>query len=292
MPFDVTKTIEELKDFIRTFTERNNYKGAVVGVSGGIDSAVVLTLCSKALGSDKVLGLILPERDSSRESVQLAKMLCRQLNVEYKIISMSSVLRKIGVYRLFPPSFIFPRRVQENYVKSKWVSLSKDPYIDDLLDVGNEVFRKGLAYYRIKHRMRMCLLYFEAEKRGYAVVGCVNKTELKTGLYVKWGDSAADIEPIAHLYKTQVIEMAKQMNILNEIIERPPTPDLIPGLTDEFILGLNYRDLDRILMKMENNLDLSDEDPKLVKRVREIYFAAHRRNMCNVRISERTGEHP
>lgn len=284
MLFDAMKTIEEMESFIKDFVENNNYRGVVVGVSGGIDSAVVISLCSKALGSNRVLGLILPERDSSRESVRLARMLCEQLNVEYKVISVSPLLRKIGVYRLFPPAFLFPRKVQEDYVKSKWMKLSKDPYMDDLLERGNEVFRNGLAYYRIKHRIRMCLLYFEAEKRGFAVVGCVNKTELMTGLYVKWGDSAADFEPIAHLYKTQIIEIAKRMNIPNEIVKRPPTPDLIPGLVDEFVLGLSYQDLDRILMKLENHLDLSDEDPKLVRRVKEICSAAQRRNTCNVKI--------
>lgn len=285
MNLNPMEVIEGVENFIKGFVENNGYRGAVVGVSGGIDSAVVVSLCAKVLGSNRVLGLILPERDSSRESVRLARKLCEQLNIEYKVISMSPLLRKIGVYRLFPPAFLFPRKVQEEYVKSKWTRLSKDPYMDDLLERGNEIFRKGLAYYRIKHRMRMCLLYFEAEKRGFAVAGCVNKTELMTGLYVKWGDSAADFEPIAHLYKTQLIEIAKQINIPSEIMRRPPTPDLIPGLVDEFVLGLSYQDLDRILVKLENHLDLSDEDPKLVERVKEICSAAQRRNKCNVRIT-------
>lgn len=286
MFFDTAKVTEEIQSFIENFVRTNGFEGVVVGVSGGIDSAVVVSLCTRALGKDRVLGLILPERDSSKESVQLALKLCEQLGIEYKLVSIAPILRKMGVYKLFPPASIFPRKVQENYVKEKWKRLSQDPFIDDLLDKGGAIFRKGLAYYRSKHRVRMCLLYFEAEKRGYAVAGCTNKTELMTGLYVKWGDNAADFEPIAHLYKTQVLELARWLNVPKEIVERTPTPDLIPGLTDEFIFGLSYANLDRILMKIEHGEDLSNEDPKLLERVKKICDAAQHRKIQNLRIHQ------
>ncbi|KAF2957457.1 NAD(+) synthetase [Thermotoga sp. Ku-13t] len=286
MSFDPLKTAEEIQKFIRRFVETSNYHGVVVGVSGGVDSAVVTVLCARALGAQRVFGLILPDRDSPRTSTRLAVELCEELGVPHRVFSITPLLRKVGIYRMFPPAFIFPRRIQENYVKNKWRTLSKDPYLDDLLDAGNAFFKKGLAYYRIKHRIRMCLLYFEAEKRGYAVAGCVNKTELKTGLYVKWGDSAADFEPIAHLYKTQVMELARSIGVPRKIVEKPPAPDLIPGLTDEFILGLNYEKLDRILMKIEANEDLSSEDPGLVQRVKQIVSAAQRRKISNVRLTD------
>ena len=284
MSFEVTKAIEEIESFIQSFVRNNGFEGVVVGVSGGVDSALVVSLCTRALGKERVLGLILPDRDSAKKSTRLALKLCRELGIEHEVISITPVLRKMRVYRLFPPAWLFPRKVQESYVKGKWQSLSKDPYIDDLLNRGNETFRKGLAYYRIKHRVRMCLLYFEAEKRNYAVAGCVNKTELMTGLYVKWGDNAADFEPISHLYKTQVLELARWLRIPSEIVERAPTPDLIPGITDEFVLGLSYADLDRILVKMEKGEDLSSEDPKLVQRVRQIREAVRHRKIQNVRI--------
>lgn len=289
MSFEMMKAVEEIENFIQSFVQNNGFEGVVVGVSGGVDSALVVSLCTRALGKERVLGLILPDRDSAKESTRLALKLCRELGIEHEVISITPALRKLRVYRLFPPACLFPRKVQESYVKGKWKSLSKDPYIDDLLDRGNETFRKGLAYYRIKHRLRMCLLYFEAEKRNYAVAGCVNKTELMSGLYVKWGDSAADFEPIAHLYKTQVVELARWLRIPSEIVERAPTPDLIPGITDEFVLGLNYVDLDRILAKMEKGEDLSNEDPKFVQRVRQIREAAWHRKIQNVRIDSPNG---
>ncbi|PLV56766.1 NAD(+) synthase [Thermotoga sp. SG1] len=261
---------ESLIGFIKEKIKEYNYRGAVVGVSGGVDSTVVLSLCVQALGKDRVFALVLPERDSSKDSVKDAIDLCETLGVEYRKRSITPILRKIGVYKLFPPKLFFPESVVKRYVMNRWNTLSKDPFLDDLKNDGSEEFLKGLAYYRIKHRVRMCLLYFEAEKRGYAVVGTTNKTEYLTGLYVKWGDEAVDIEPIMHLYKTQVFELAKELNVPEKILKNPPSPDLIPGVTDEMAFGMSYMELDRILMKLEKNEDLSDEDPEKVERVRKI----------------------
>jgi len=262
---------EDIVQFLRKTIEEYNFRGAVVGVSGGLDSAVVISLCVEALGKDRVLGVILPERDSSPDTLKDAVIVCENLNVEYIVKPITKVLRAMGVYRLQPSTLFIPRKIQERYVKNKWESLPKrDAYIEDLRNEGNEEFLKGIAYYRIKHRVRMCHLYFEAEKRGYAVVGTTNKTEYKLGFYVKWGDDAVDIEPILHLYKTQVYELAKELDVPEKILRKAPSPDLIPGITDEFAIGMSYQDVDRILMKMEKGENLSDEDPEKVRRIKEI----------------------
>ena len=262
---------EVIVRFLRKTIEEYRYKGAVVGVSGGLDSAVVISLCVEALGKDRVLGVILPERDSSPDTLKDALMVCKNLGVEYVVKPITKVLRAMEVYRLQPPAFLIPRKIQERYVKNKWRSLpQKDAYIEDLRNEGNEEFLKGIAYYRVKHRVRMCYLYLEAERRGYAVVGTTNRTEYKLGFYVKWGDDAVDIEPILHLYKTQVYELAKELDVPEKILRKAPSPDLIPGITDEFAIGMSYQDADRILMKMEKGEDLSNEDPEKVERIREI----------------------
>lgn len=262
---------EVIVRFLRKTIEEYHYKGAVVGVSGGLDSAVVISLCVEALGKDRVLGVILPERDSSPDTLKDAVMMCKNLGVEYVVKPITKVLRAMEVYRLQPPAFLIPRKIQERYVKNKWKSLpQKDAYIEDLRNEGNEEFLKGIAYYRVKHRVRMCYLYLEAERRGYAVVGTTNRTEYKLGFYVKWGDDAVDIEPILHLYKTQVYELAKELDVPEKILRKAPSPDLIPGITDEFAIGMSYQDADRILMKMEKGEDLSNEDPEKVERIREI----------------------
>lgn len=273
--------IKKIELFIKENIEKYGYNGAIIGISGGIDSAVVGKLCVNALGKERVKGLILPERDSSPETLSDAKLVCDFLGIEYKIINISPILRKMGVYKLEPPAFFIPRKIQERYVKKEF---EKRNYINDLKNKGDEAFLKGLTYYRIKHRIRMVLLYFYAEQINYAVMGTTNKTELKTGFYVKYGDDSVDIEPIMHLYKTQVFEMARELNIPEKIINKSPSPDLIPGITDEYAMGVNYNDLDKILIKMENNEDLSNEDSDMVDRVNKILKAAKYREIKNIHI--------
>ena len=114
------------------------------------------------------------------------------------------------------------------------------------------------------------MLYFEGEKRNYGVAGCTNKTEYVTGFYTKWGDEMCDIEPIRHLYKTEVFELAEKLNIPQKIIDKKPSPDIAPGITDEFALGMDYIELDRILIKMEKGENLSSENKDSVKKVEEM----------------------
>lgn len=271
--------IKKIESFIKENIEKYGYNGAMIGISGGIDSAVVGKLCVDSLGKGNVNGLILPERDSSPETMEDAKLVCDFLGIEYKIVKISPILRKIGVYNLEPPTFFIPRKIQESYAKKEF---KKRSYINDLKNRGDKDFLKGLAYYRIKHRIRMVLLYFYAEQINYAVIGTTNKTELKTGFYVKYGDDSVDIEPIMHLYKTQVFELARNLNIPEKIINKSPSPDLIPGITDEYAMGISYNDLDRILIKMENNEDLSDEDKNMVEKVKNILEAAKFREIKNI----------
>ncbi|AMW33122.1 NAD(+) synthase [Fervidobacterium islandicum] len=271
--FDPSIETEKIVGFINSTIKKYNFRGAVIGVSGGLDSAVVLALLVKALGRDKVKAFILPERDSSKSSTKDAEMVCKHFDVEYKIISIAHVLRAMGVYKLFPPALFIPEKVKASYAKKRWQRYP-DPYSMDLRNEGDELFLKGIAYYRAKHRVRMCKLYFEAEKLGYCVVGTTNKTELALGLYVKWGDDSVDIEPIKHLYKTQVYALAKYLGVPEKIIQKPPTPDLIPGLTDEEAFGLTYPEIDDILMKLDTGIDVDTEKAKRVKTLLEL--AKHR----------------
>ncbi|MGC8902882.1 MAG: NAD(+) synthase [Fervidobacterium sp.] len=262
-PVEESKRIEE---FIKETLETYNFKGAVIGISGGIDSAVVLALLIRCIPKDKIRALILPERDSSKESAKDAKLLCKHFGVDCKVFSITGALRNLGVYSLFPPVLLIPESVKVKYTKKRWEKY-KEPYYMDLKNEGDETFLKGLAYYRVKHRVRMCKLYMEAERLGYCVVGTTNKTELLLGLYVKWGDDAVDIEPIKHLYKTQVFELAKYLGVPEQIINKKPTPDLIPGITDEDAFGIQYSKIDEILMAIENG---TEEDDEITNRVKHI----------------------
>ncbi|BBE31474.1 NH(3)-dependent NAD(+) synthetase [Tepiditoga spiralis] len=273
--------MEKIIEFIKNTVNKYGYKGAVIGISGGIDSAVVAGLCKKAIGKENIFALLLPEKDSSKNTLKDSIDVCNFYDLDYKIKKISPILKKMGVYSLEPSSTLIPRNIKEKYVMNKWTN-EKDTYIQDLKNEGDSEFLKGLAYYRAKHRVRMCMLYLEAEQRNYAVIGTTNKTELKTGFYVKYGDDSVDIEPIMHLYKTEVYELSKKLNIPKHIINKSPSPDLIPGITDEFAMGLTYKNIDRILKKIENNETLETENKKEVERVKEILKWADYRKIKNI----------
>lgn len=261
--------MDEIKQFIIDNIEKYMFKGAVVGISGGIDSCVVGKLLADSLGRDKVFALILPERDTSSNTVDDAIFVCEYIGIDYEIIEITKIIRSMGVYSLKPPAFPFPKAIQNIYSKNIWKS-QENAFIQDLTTQGDKKFSEALAYYRAKPRVRSNMLYFEAEKRGYAVAGCTNKTEALIGFYTKWGDESCDIEPIRHLYKTEVYKIAEELNVPPRIIDKLPSPDIAPGITDEFALGINYDELDRILMKIENNKDLSSENEDSVKKVMEM----------------------
>ncbi|SHN62406.1 NAD(+) synthase [Fervidobacterium gondwanense] len=278
MNFNPEVESKKIERFINELIEKHGYRGAVIGVSGGIDSAVVLALLVNAVGKAKIKAFILPERDSSRQSIEDAKLVCQHFGVEYRVESITKALSGLGTYKLFPPALFIPEKLKIVYAKNRW-NRYDDPYAMDLQNSGDELFLKGIAYYRSKHRIRMCKLYFEAEKLNYCVVGTTNKTELKLGLYVKWGDDSVDIEPIKHLYKTQVFELARYLNVPEKIIKKPPTPDLVPGLTDEEAFGMTYQEIDSILMGLEKEHDLLEKninDEKYKRIMRLIELAKYR----------------
>jgi NAD+ synthase len=276
--------IEEITAFIRTSVEKYNYRGAVLGISGGIDSTVVGAIAVRALGADKVLGVILPERDSEKTTVRDAKSVVEFLNIDHKTIRITGVLRRMGIYALVPPALFVPQKIKERYAGKRFrreanQKGNRDAYLSDLAGPENDSLRAGAAYYRAKHRVRTCFLYLEAEKRGYAVLGTTNKTELRTGLFVKWGDDSRDIEPVMHLYKTEVLRIAERLGIPQQVLNKKPSPDLIPGITDEIALGIEYADLDRILSKIEEGRPLTDEMPAKVKRVKSLLENAKYRSV-------------
>ena len=272
LEFDLKSTKENIINFIKKYVYELNKEGAIVGLSGGIDSALVLKLCVEALNPDKVIAVILPERDSNPKNIKDAKKFAKELGVKVIYKKLTPLLSLSGAYRLYPPTFFIKRTIIERYVSKKRENLSKklqkDVFLANLEGEVDKELSKGIAFYRIKHRLRSVILFYYSELYNYLFVGCANKSEWLTGFFVKYGDSIADIMPIISLYKTQVFKLAKFLNVPDYILNKAPSPDLIPGLTDEQALGISYKKLDLILFCIENGYQ-EDEIIKIAEVNRE-----------------------
>ncbi len=209
-------TEQVVEKFLAEKLRKSGAKGFVLGVSGGIDSAVVMRLAARAVGPEKVLAVLMPEEESSPDDVEDAKMLCALDKVRSKIIDITGPVAA--------------------YKKA----------------LGGKVDRKALA--NIKARSRMVVLYHHAGTGGLLVLGTGNKTELLVGYFTKYGDGGADLEPIGDLYKTEVRELARRMGIPERICAKAPSAGLWKGQTDEGEMGITYDRLDCILSGMEMGL--------------------------------------
>jgi NAD+ synthase len=197
--------------FIRDSVRKNGFHNAIVGVSGGLDSAVVLALCKKALGAAHAFALLLPYRASSPESLRHGKMVCARFKIPFEVIDISP---SVDAY------------------------FERHPVASNL-QVGNKCARE-----------RMSVLYDYSVRKKALVAGTSNKSELLVGYSTQFGDSAAAFQPIGDLYKTQVIELGRHLGVPEEIAAKSPSADLWPGQTDEGEIGIAYKDLDIILHLM------------------------------------------
>lgn len=274
---DPAKEAERIINELRNIVAKKLHKrGAVVGVSGGIDSSVVLALCAKAFGPEKVLALMMPDKDSSPDSLDLAKKLVEKFNVPYLVEDITEAVKGFGAYNRRDEAVkkVFPE-YNESY-KMKIV-LPKDDeakgkinvfYVTIISPDGEEkTARLPLAEYlqivaasNFKQRSRTNFLYYHAEARNYAVIGTGNKNEHEQGFFVKYGDGGADIKPIAHLFKTQVYQLAEYLGIPEEIQQRTPTTDTYSAeqTQEEFFFRIPYSILDRIWYGWERGFSSKD----------------------------------
>ncbi len=247
--------------------------GGVVGISGGIDSSVTFAIAVKALGSENVFGLMLPERDSSSDSEILAAKLANKFEVKAITENISHALTGFGCYKRRDEAVnnVFPEYNPETYkmkIGIKSLPQSKLPPIFSVIIIdkdGNEKnakipakdYMQIVAASNFKQRTRMSMLYYHAERLHYAVVGTPNKHEVEQGFFVKYGDGGADIMPIGHMYKTQVYQLASFLGVPQEIIDRTPTTDTYSAeqTQEEFFYQFPFETMDLLWYGYENNYD-------------------------------------
>ncbi len=275
---DAAKEADRIAREMRRIVGLDFHKhGAVVGVSGGIDSSVCLALSVKAFGPKKVVGIAMPEADSNPDSELLAKKLAKQFGVELIVEDMTAALVGFGAYRRRDEAMkaVFPEYDGKTY-KSKIVLPTALGEKDTLNifqltiitpDGKEKTKRLPLKEYlqivaasNFKQRSRMAMLYYHADRLNYAVIGTGNKNEHDQGFFVKWGDGGADIKAIAHLYKTQVYQLAPYLNIPKEIQERTPTTDTYSAecTQEEFFFRVPHEIGDLVWYGMENNIPVKE----------------------------------
>jgi NAD+ synthase len=243
-------------------------RGFVVAMSGGIDSSVCAALCVRAIGAQRVFGLLLPERESSDFSTDRGKQLAEHLNIRYEICDIAPALQGIGCYRWRDEAMrqVFPE-YGEGWKSKIVISGGIDRGLNHFQLVvqspdgrtlrqrlGVREYLQIVAATNYKQRIRKAVEYFHADRLNYAVVGTPNRLEYDQGFFVKNGDGSADVKPIAHLYKSQVYALARHLGLPDEICSAVPTTDtysLAQG-QDEFYFALPYQQMDLALWAYEH----------------------------------------
>ncbi len=255
--------------------------GIIVGISGGIDSAVVAALAVAAVGKDRVYGLILPEKESNPISAEFAKKVIDKLGIRHHTVELTEAVGSFAAYKTRDEIIkgIFPE-YNENYKFNIYLPqnlLDVDRYnfytlrIDD--GKGNhkekrltkQQFLTITAAANVKIRSRMIALYFTGEQMNYLVAGTTNKTEFLLGDYCKFGDGGTDIEAISHLYKSQVYQIGEYYGVPQEIIDRVPSPDTfsLPVSDQDFYFCLPFNLLDPLLYAWEYKVDIGSVSKEL-----------------------------
>jgi NAD+ synthase len=279
--FDIKKemlsTVDNLKANLPAFmkeTVTNQFKkdGIVIGVSGGVDSALIATLAVEALGANHVYGMILPEKESTPSSRQLALQLCKKLKIPYGEVPITPMIQAFGIYaqkeslfrELFPQydpaihttNLFLPPGISGSLLALPSIRLSSEKESISTKRLSAQQYLKLISLQNVKQRTRMIALYMQAEKMNYVVSGTTNKSELLCGYFVKFGDGGVDIEPIANMYKLQVYKLSELLKIDKKIISRAPSPDTWSHFTsdEDFYLRMPYNILDQLLYAEEHNL--------------------------------------
>jgi NAD+ synthase len=274
---DPKKTTESIVKQMRQVVGRQLHKhGAVVGISGGIDSSACLALSAKAFGPDKVLGIAMPESDSNPDSAVLARKLARKFGVKYIVEDMTPALAGFRTYtrrdeaikKVFPEydatykaKIVLPSALGEKDTLNVFqLTIISPEGEEQTRRIPLREYLQIVAASNFKQRSRMSMLYYHADRLNHAVIGTGNKDEHEQGFFVKWGDGGADIKLIAHLFKIQVYQLAEYLEVPEEIRERTPTTDTYSAecTQEEFFFRVPFEIGNQIWFAMERDVPASE----------------------------------
>jgi len=291
LTIDPERVADEIGEALRRIVSRElRRRGAVVAVSGGVDSSVTAGLCARAFGLERVIALLMPETDSDPDTLNISTQVADAFGVETVVEDITPILEATGCYerreeavRSVIPQYgdgwrfkiVLPSVVgNEGY---RLYSLVAQPPDGDSIEVRlpPEQYRTIVAATNFKQRTRKMLEYFHADRLNYAVIGTPNRLEYDQGFFVKLGDGAADAKPIAHLYKSQVYQLGRFLGVPSAVLDRPPTTDTysLPQSQEEFYFSLPYEGMNLCLYAHDRGLppeavaDAVSLTPEQVQRV-------------------------
>lgn len=252
--------------------------GGVVGISGGVDSSTVLALCVRAFGAERVVGVMMPEKDSDPASESLARNLAQHFGVDPVLENITPVLDGFGCYprrdeaiqRVFPEydaaagytsKIVLPQKLlDEDTLNIYYLTIITPDGEEKSQRLSPREYYQIVAASNFKQRTRMSMLYYHAELHNYAVIGTANKNERDQGFFVKYGDGGIDIQPIAHLYKTQVYQLAEYLDVPLDIRQRTPTTDTYSAHStqEEFFFRLPFETMDLLWYAQEHSVPIEE----------------------------------
>jgi len=275
---DTAQTAHAIEQAIRQQVQSLHRRGIVVGLSGGIDSSVVTSLCARAVGAERVQVLFMPERDSSSESLTLGRLLTDKLGVPTVLEELAPILAAAGCYdkqievirTVFPeygPGYkckiTLPSILASDRVNISELTIETPAGERKTARMGAAAYQQMIAATNYKQRVRKMTEYYHADRLNYAVAGTPNRLEYDQGFFVKNGDGSADVKPIAHLYKSQVYALAEYLEVPDGIRRRPPTTDTfsLAQTQEEFYFALPYAKMDLCLYGLNHGVPAAEVAP-------------------------------
>lgn len=269
---DTAAEVARLRSAIRDEVNLLRRRGVVVGLSGGIDSSVVASLCVEALGPQRVFGLLMPERDSSSDALRLATLLVQHLGIDHAVEDIAPALAAVGCYdrqleaiRMVVPEYgdgwrcklVLPSLLEGDRLNLAYLAVADPEGGERRVRMPSAAYLQMVAATNFKQRIRTDMEYYHADRLNHAVAGTPNLLEYDQGFFVKGGDGLADIKPIAHLYKTQVYALAAHLGVPGEIRGRAPTTDTfsLPQSQEEFYFALPYDRMDLCLWAFRHGIE-------------------------------------